>query len=238
MNCRGGSPCDVGGVTCRTLVLGLLCCVLVATRADEAFPTNIVLRPLSNGVFQLGPIRLNKAERSISFDAVANIISDLTVEYALVHKIGKTHETMFRTDVRAQELHVAMLLLGVKAAMTNQFPDDLKLPPPGDPVTVEVSWQRDGAKVKYDLEDLIINRETGKSLNRGVWFYNGSNFSEGMFTAQRDGSIISIHIDPDALINNPRPGRDNDDLHLPNAKLLPPTGTPVQFTIRLATKSS
>jgi len=195
--------------------------------------TNVVLRSLGDGVFQFGGVRLNKRERSVSFDAVANIVSDLAVEYALVHKIGKTHETMFRTDVRAQEIHVAMLLLGAKPAMTNMFSSDLSVAPPGDPVTIEVSWKARGKPIRHALEDLVVNRETGKPLSKGAWIYNGSNFSEGMFTAQRDGSIISIHIDPDALINNPRPGRENDDLHIPNTSLLPPTGAMVEFTIRL-----
>ena len=82
-------------------------------------------------------------------------------------------------------------------------------------------------------EDLVLNRETKATATRGPWIYNGSNFSEGAFTAERDGSIISIHIDADALINNPRPGRENDDLHVPNAAKLPPLGTAVEIRIHL-----
>jgi hypothetical protein len=212
----------------------LFCCVSICARAGEPpLSTNVPLRALSNGVFQLGHVRLDKRERTVSFEAWANIVSELAVEYALVHRVGKTHEALFRTDVRAQEIHVAMLLLGAKPAMTNGFPDDLSLPPPGDRVTVEVSWRADAKRIRHPLEELILNRETGKPLARGDWIYNGSNFSEGSFTAQRDGSLISIHIDPDALINNPRPGRDNDDLHVPNTASLPPTGSKVEFTIRL-----
>ena len=83
------------------------------------------------------------------------------------------------------------------------------------------------------VEDVVLNKETTNTLARGAWIYNGSNFSEGMFTAQRDGSIVSIRIDPDALINNPRPGRENDDLYRPHAEKLPPIGTAVVITIRL-----
>jgi hypothetical protein len=196
--------------------------------------TNIALKPLGDGVFQIGTVKLNKRERAVSFDALPNITSELPVEYAVVHRVGKTHESLFRTEARAQDIHVAMLLLGAKPAMTNVFPEDLKLPPPGDRVTLEASWKLDGKSIRHPLEELIIDRQTGKPMSRGVWYYNGSNFSEGSFTAQRDGSIISIHIDPDALINNPRPGRDNDDLHIPNSALLPPLGTTVQITIRFA----
>lgn len=189
-------------------------------------------------MYQVGSVRLDQTNRSITFAGSANLVTEFPVEYGVVHRIGKTHEAIFRTETRAQEIQVAMLLLGAKPPMTNAFPEDLAIPPPGDKVDVQVSWKVGGKRVRHTLEDLILNRETGKPLTRGPWIYNGSNFSEGMFTAQRDGSIISIHIDPDALINNPRPGRDNDDLHVPNTKALPATGTPVEITIRLLTTTN
>jgi hypothetical protein len=128
---------------------------------------------------------------------------------------------------------MALLLLGVKPVMTNSFGANGKALPVGDKVSIEVAWTNDGARVVCPMEDLVLNRETKQTLTRGPWIYNGSNFSEGAFTAQRDGSIISIHVDPDALINNPRPGRENDDLHAPNAAKLPSLGATVEITIRL-----
>jgi hypothetical protein len=56
---------------------------------------------------------------------------------------------------------------------------------------------------------------------------------EGSFAAQRDGSIVSVILDPAALINNPRPGRENDDLWIPNEKLLPPPDTSLTVLIRI-----
>jgi hypothetical protein len=183
-------------------------------------------------MFQAGLVRLDKNSRTVTFPANLNL-RDVTVEYAIVHKHGKTHESIFTTEARPRDIHMALLLLGVKAAITNTFGADGKAPPIGDKVFVQVSWTNQGARVERALEDLVLNRETKKTLGRGEWIYNGSNFSEGAFTAERDGSIISIHIDPDALINNPRPGRENDDLYLPNAEKLPPIGARVEVSLRL-----
>jgi hypothetical protein len=152
----------------------------------------------------------------------------------VVHKTGKTHESIFRTEARPHDIHVALLLLGAKPAMTNSFGVDGQAPPAGDKVLINVIWTNKAARVSYPMEDLVLNRETKQTLSRGAWIYNGSNFSEGAFTAQRDGSIISIHIDPDALINNPRPGRENDDLYVPYAAKLPPLGTEVGIVIKLS----
>jgi hypothetical protein len=217
----------------RLVIAALICNAPFSGAQTNPAATSLALQPLGNGQFKLGLVRLDKRERSVIFPARPNITADLAIEYAVVNDIGKLHESLFRTAAKAQEIHLAMLLLGAKAAMTNAFPDDLSVAPPGEKVTIEVSWKEKGKSISRRMEDLILNRVTGKSLSRGFWVYNGSNFSEGMFTAQRDGSIISIHIDPDALINNPRPGRDNDDLHAPLTESLPSVDTSVEIKIRL-----
>jgi hypothetical protein len=65
------------------------------------------------------------------------------------------------------------------------------------------------------------------------WLYNGSTFDAFGFAAQREGSIISVIRDEAALVNNPASDRDNDKVHLPQAKLLPPEGWPVRVVMRL-----
>jgi hypothetical protein len=199
----------------------------------EPDATNSPVRPLGSGLYEIGLVRLHSRDRTVTFPATVNLREE-TVEYAVVHKTGKTHESLFRTDARPLDLQVSLLLLGLKPTLTNAFGVDGKAPPSGDKVWVEVAWTNQGARVFYPIEDLVLDRMSQTPLRRGAWIYHGSNFSEGMFTAQRDGSIISIHIDADALISNPRPGRENDDLHVPDAAKLPPIGTPVVITLRLA----
>ena len=157
-----------------------------------------------------------------------------TVEYAVVHKTGKTHESIFRTEAQPLDIQVALLLLGLKGAMTNAFGTEGKGAPVGEKVWIEVGWTNQGARIQCPMEDLVFNREAKAALARGAWIYNGSNFSEGAFTAQRDGSIVSIHSDADALFNNPRSGRENDDLCEPFTARLPPVGTPVEIVFQLA----
>lgn len=212
----------------RSSVLCLAFCVAVA-RADE---TNPPVRALGGGLLQIGQVTLDRSNRTARFAAAVNQREE-TVEYAVVHKTGKTHESIFRTEARPQDIQVALLLLGAKPAMTNVFGADGKGPPPGDKISLAVSWTNESGRVDCAIEDVILNRQTQSTLSSGAWINNGSNFSEGAFTAQRDGSIVSIHIDPDALINNPRPGRENDDLHVPNAAKLPAIGQAVEITIKL-----
>jgi len=209
-------------------LLILLFSVIVAVSQEP----NLAVRSMGGGIFGIGLVTLEKTSRIVTIPAVVNMRSE-TVEYALVHKTGKTHESIFRTEARPQDIQMAMLLLNAQPAMTNSFGLDGKGLPQGDAVTIEVNWTNQNTSVRYPIEDVVLNKQTSNTLARGAWIYNGSNFSEDMFTAQRDGSIISIHIDPDALINNARPGRENDELYMPNAGKLPPIGTQVAITIRL-----
>jgi hypothetical protein len=219
----------------RILVWIALAGLLASPASLRAEPdaTNAPVRSLGPGLYAVGLVRLNSRTRTLTFPATVNLREE-TVEYALVHKTGKTHESIFRTDARPMDLQVALLLLGLKARMTNSFGADGKSPPVGDKVWVEVGWTNQDERVSCPIEDLVWDRTNRIPLRRGEWIYHGSNFSEGLFTAQRDGSILSIHIDPDALINNPRPGRENDDRYVPNTAKLPPIGTPVEITLRLA----
>ena len=55
----------------------------------------------------------------------------------------------------------------------------------------------------------------------------------GHFLAQVDGSIAALVRDPAALINNPRPGNDDDQIWEVYSKTTPPAGTAVDVTIQL-----
>jgi hypothetical protein len=163
-------------------------------------------------------------------------MNEALVEYLLVTSKGKTHESLLKTDVEPYHIHTAMLLLGAKGSRNNPFPDDRKKPIPGDQVRIEISWDQKGEKKTFRGEDWIIDQTTKERTSPGEWIYSGSRFEEGVFSAQREGSIISLIEDPDALINNPRPGRDNDDNWRVQSEGLPPLDSAVEVTIYLQTE--
>ena len=109
-------------------------------------------------------------------------------------------------------------------------------PPAG--VKIEVSWQTNGPEKRLPLEDLIAFAKDhpqggqGAGPAPGPWTYSGSKIDAAGFVASREGSIISLIHDDTALVNNPRPGREDDTLHVPGRRALPPLGTPVRLTLR------
>jgi hypothetical protein len=221
---------------------GLLACLAVArvvAGADRpadlpAAPgqTNPVVRTLEGGLLEVGTVRLDPQRRTVTVPAFVNLREGM-IEYVLVHSGGKTHESLLRTDAQPRDIHLAMLLLGARGAGTNALPIDPDLSLPGDPVTVEVYWTTGRRARVAAVEELVYDRRLGSALRRGRWTYTGSRLREDGFGAQADGSIVSLITDPDALVNNPRRGREDDDNWLAKATRLPEFNQPVEVVITL-----
>jgi hypothetical protein len=151
---------------------------------------------------------------------------DGVVEYALVHTTGKVHESVLKTAADPFHIHLARLLVGP--------PEPISARPPGQSremtgarLTIWAQWSVNGTQHRSRLEDFVLNTLTKSRMSRGDWVYTGSRVVQGTFLAQRDGSVVGIVDDPDALVNNPRPGRDDDEIWKANSSTVPPVGTPV-----------
>jgi len=203
-------------------------------------PTNGLpeLQEVSRGVWRLGKILVNKAAKAIEFPAVVNLREGIA-EYFLVHKSGKIHESVFRTDVEPYQIHVAMLLIGAQGAGTNAFPESEQAGPiPGNPVRIEIGWKEGKREKLLSAEEFVRDVSKGAAMEKGTWTYNGARQFQNVFTAQETGSIVSCITDPDTLINNPRRRRDDDDNWVSNTRKVPPDGTLVRVVIKLDVEPS
>jgi hypothetical protein len=200
------------------------------------------VKEIEHGIFQIGDVRIDKRSRTVSFPAAVNLRQG-AMEYLLVTSWGKVHESILRIDTEPYRIHIAMLLLGAKGAGTN---DEELIPPPapyvshpsniqipGDKISIDIRWNSNGKTITRRAEELVYNSQKKSRLQRGKWVYNGSFMDEKTFVAQREGSVISLITDPEALINNIGPGHDNDSIWIANAKLLPPSDVPLVVVIRL-----
>jgi hypothetical protein len=216
-----------------------------ATSAEDQSPASPAMRELSPGVYALGKLRLDKNTNTLSFPGTVQMDKGY-LEYLLVAPFGSTHESLLVTDMQPSDLHFAMLLLGAKGAgILTPAADDkppgqidaayLKRAPrlQGDPLTITATWTREGKEETARVEDWILNKSTNKPATKGAWIYTGSMFSSGKFLAQLEGCLAAVVTNPAALINNPRPGHDDDQVWVVNEKAVPPAETPVEIKIRL-----
>jgi hypothetical protein len=216
----------------RLSLLAAVCLAALPLRAQDASP----------GGIDYNGIHIDKASRSVTFPAEINLTSGL-LEYLLVNKKGKTHESLLSTAIEPYDLQVAMLLLGIKpAAPSHSQPpgqitrEYLSTAPElaGDKISITLTWP--GHQVA--AEDLIWNLDKNAVMTPGPWTYNGSEIYDGKFLAQIDGSMAALVRDSGALMNNPRPGNDDDQIWEPYTKEVPPVGTAVDVTLKLLDNAS
>ncbi|HZM05990.1 MAG TPA: YdjY domain-containing protein [Candidatus Saccharimonadales bacterium] len=222
---------------------------LLATLHAGAQPdiTNQPLRQISPDIFQLGAVRFDKSRKSVQFPAQLNM-NDGLIEYLLVNSKGKAYESLLATETEQYHIQLAMLLIGAKGAPPTpallnapSVPFHVNQPPgrrlaiAGDPISIEFAWSLPDGRKQVRAEDCLVNLTTHTNVARGPWTYNGSRVVNGTFIAQHDGSIVAMIDDLDAMVNNPRPGSDNDQIWQINSNMLPPLHTPIEVTFKLLT---
>jgi hypothetical protein len=202
------------------------------------------IRQTGDGIFQIGKIRLDKNTKTASFPASVNMDQGIA-EYLLVRTGGKTHESLFVTEIAPYDLHVAMLLLGVKDRSKDK--QDAAAPPQtlngaylktapdllGDNVLISVVWTEGDITKRASAEDFLLNKKENVTMSRGPWLYTGSEIVNGKLLAQEERSIAALVLDPAALINNPRAGNRDDAIWAIDLKKTPPAGTAVELAIKL-----
>ena len=192
------------------------------------------IKEIAPGILQVGTVRLEKKKREIHLPVTINM-NEGPLEYLVVTGKGKVHESLMVTTVEPFHLQVAMLLLNCKGSEGHLIPEDDSKPVPGEAVVMELHWTEGKKKKKARLEN-FFQRADGKKVKEGPFIFNGSRVFDGVFLAQRDGSIVSLITDNAAQFNNPRKGRDNDDIWRPQPKGLPPLDSNGTLVVRVLPK--
>ena len=199
------------------------------------------IKPLGGSRYELNGIAFNEQTRVITLPALVNMTEGL-LEYALVHEAGKVHESFLSTSISPYDLNVVLLLLSYQPAATFfDFSDkkagavlvkDPKIDPAAQ-LSMTLGWKTPEGKAQTaPLESLLLNVDQKATVTPGPFTYTGSFLmDDGTFMAKETGSIVALYADAAALINNPRPGNENDDIWLPDKTKVPPKGTIVTVTL-------
>jgi hypothetical protein len=187
--------------------------------------TNVAISVISSDLIQIGTATLDRKNRTLEFPASVNLTEGL-MEYFLVTTYGKVHESVLITDTRPYALHVGALLLRPKTDSNTAKPV---------PIRISLFWIENGKTNEVSAEACVLNLENKQQMTPGAWSYTGSVMVNGVFLSEREGSIISIIEDQSALIQNPRKGKENDQIWQPNKAKLPPADTMV--TVRITFES-
>ena len=163
------------------------------------------IEDLGKEKYRVGAIKIDKARRLITIPGVMLPYEEgKMIEFMATMKQGyKSYESVLSLETNAFEFNLACILIGLdsKKAVLSKFHFDPQ-PVQGDPVSIKVSWEKNGKRLEYDVIDLLKIGET-KPAKPTVWSYTGSMFVEGdRYLAQMDGVLIGLIHDPASIIEH------------------------------------
>ncbi len=217
----------------------------VASNANEGLEMNATGFPdaidLGSGKFDFGGVTIDRLTNTLSLNALCNQRSGL-IEYALVHEGGKIHESLFRTKIPPRWIHACLLLVRVKPfrglfedsfvegdRKTGSFPEH--------EILVSVTWENNGTEISRPLSSLIYNQISDRTLDSQPFVFTGSRTIEGVYLAERDGSILAVYHDPVAIINSLDRDSHSDDSWVARPSMMPPIESKVRLSMQILPKS-
>lgn len=214
-------------------------------------PDKSPLQKTGDVTYEIGGVQLNSATREVRVPCFVNMTEGV-IEYALVTETGKTHESLLKTRVKPFDVQVALLLCHYEAhagelvsILSNPQPEQLALAkksmehPGANLVKLDLEWKdKDGKSHSTTLGNWIHNKRENKQLDIRHWIFNGADTGDGLFAAEADGSLVSVHFDLAALIGNPAKWTGSDDNWELETRMIPPLDSPVTLVITPARPDS
>lgn len=202
---------------------------------ESSFPKAI---DLGRGCYDFGGVLIDRKKRTISFDAKCNQTSGL-VEYALVHESGKIHESLFQTHIPPRWIHACLLLLKAKPYL-DFFDENItqktkkeEIETQGCKLEVSIFWDHHGANQTSDIASMVYNQISARTLDTRPFAFTGSRTFHGVYMAERDGSILAIYHDINAVINSVDIESASDDSWVAIDSSMPPLDKKVRFQIKV-----
>lgn len=192
-------------------------------------PSNL-LDP-SHQFIQLPGVIIDKTAKQVITQGIVNMQAGI-IELLATTPVGKRHESILVLNCPPHILKAALMCISLNPGTQANWdapPTQLD----GDPIYILVSWELQGKKIQLNASQLIWDRNKKTTMANHSWVFTGSRFIQTesgrpYFGATPGGILVATYYDPDAVINNCLPERNDDTCYEANTQLLPGPGTPVQ----------
>src|SRR5262249_11037911 len=178
--------------------------------APPPHPTSDIPHPTLKEVFP--HVRLDAAKHlieidgSVPIDAHSEKTPRVYLEVCVCIPDSKEHETLVMTKAVPSNVHAALLLAGLQPGKPGQWDwsgEKLKaIPPTGDPVTVTVSYTKDGKTIEAPITDWVITTQTQRTMTQTAaadsdhFVFAGSTIfkrkDREYYTADYDGTLVGL----------------------------------------------
>ncbi|MFT4511941.1 MAG: hypothetical protein ACI89X_004674 [Planctomycetota bacterium] len=234
-------------------------CLILATslsaQGDKQEPKKLDPQAVLKEVmasFKKQGIKLDPKARTVTIPAVVNRPQD-PMEYLLIHRRGKKHESVFITESKPSILNAALMMIGLEKGRNATFVEKkpsptleevqngadplIVTPPKGKRYYMTVRWTTPEKQVvEYCVEDLLFELSTQEPMGRCEWIYLGGRMGQlykndpEVYIADLEGNLISIcYLSPDNHLGTMSHERARDDQNWWTTTKVPEPGTAVEF---------
>lgn len=215
----------------RFVVVCWLLALCVTSAGAQVPESEVPIKELGDGRYQVGRIIVDKPARSFSVEAKL-IHTEDPLEYLAVARRGdKDYESLLELRTRGLHFNIACILIGLDdtGVVHPRFQFDETVVE-GPEVSIKIRWEGDDGSVEIDAADAlrIVGAPDGPPRETR-WIYTGSVMYPSdppTYLADSSGSLIGFVHDPMTVIEHQLGlGIGAYGSILGNTDILPPVGT-------------
>lgn len=190
---------------------------------------------------RVGAVFVDRLNRFIEIPTKVNMQEGI-LEYVAVGTNGKLHESVLEVLAEPSHVHLGLLLVGLEPRAYEKQEDVYALPKlakEGGRIELTMQWTdpKTGEERRDPPAVWLYNRKNKGAPPAQAWFFEGSQFWNGRYSADVERSVVSLIPDMNAVIviggdaGNPYRG---DALGFEVYKeRIPPNGTPVKLIAKV-----
>ncbi len=187
-------------------------------------------------------ISIDTKQRLIDVDAAVCLREGPLELIATVHS-GKEHESIVVFEARPQNVHLALLMLGLEPGSPGTWEEKdgkaVPVPATGSRVSVSLLIEKDGKVQERPIHEFVHNPVTKKTMSDSVFVFAGSRIArpktgEPFYAADVAGNVISLVTFSDEMLSRPlNASKVNEQLEwMAKTDAIPELGQKVKLRIR------
>src|SRR5947209_3510920 len=147
--------------------------------------TIIQATPTTAPVGKLPHIEVDVQQKQVRVECEA-VRADYPLEFLAVVRNGNEYESIVRSDAKPSDVHLALLMLGLKPGEPVRYSESTKtwLPPSGPPIVIWFEYDKDGKHERVPATRWMRDVHSKREPPAFSWVFTGSKtMSDGTYAA-------------------------------------------------------
>lgn len=190
---------------------------------------------------RVGAVFVDRLNRFVEMPTRVNMQEGI-LEYVAVGTDGKLHESVLEVLAEPSHVHLGLLLIGLEPRQYARQ-DDIYAPPKlareGGRIDLVMKWTdpKTGEAKEAPPTAWLYDRKAKKAPPPQQWYFEGSQFWRGRYTADLERSVVSLIPDQNVVItiggDAGNPYRGDAQGYEVYKDIIPPNGTEVRLVAKV-----